>query len=73
VLSCVRGTPRAATYSTAPPPPPAHTQSILTGESHSADKDPRPVVMAKAVYQDKTNMLYSVGRGWGCRGGGART
>ncbi|KAI8472408.1 MAG: hypothetical protein J3K34DRAFT_453784 [Monoraphidium minutum] len=34
-------------------------QSILTGESHSVDKDPRRVDAPKAVYQDKTNMLYS--------------
>ena len=35
-------------------------QSILTGESRSVAKDARAVKIAKAVYQDKTNMLYSV-------------
>jgi hypothetical protein len=36
-------------------------QSILTGESHPVDKDAAAVKVAAAVYQDKTNMLYSVG------------
>lgn len=34
-------------------------QSILTGESGSVAKDPSPVLAAKAVVQDKTNMLFS--------------
>lgn len=43
-----------------PAPPPRRPQSILTGESHSVDKDAAAVHVPKAVYQDKTNMLYSV-------------
>lgn len=34
-------------------------QSILTGESGSVDKSTATVTMAKAVYQDKTNILFS--------------
>lgn len=46
-------------------------QSILTGESGSVGKDPCAVSVPKAVYQDKTNMLFSgtvvtAGRGRGC-------
>lgn len=39
----------------------AALQSILTGESGSVDKSPEVVDTAKAVVQDKTNMLFSVG------------
>jgi magnesium-transporting ATPase (P-type) len=35
-------------------------QSILTGESHSVEKHVEPVLLAKAVYQDKVNLLFSV-------------
>lgn len=38
---------------------PLWLQSILTGESGSVAKDPSPVLAAKAVVQDKTNMLFS--------------
>ncbi|GFR45197.1 hypothetical protein Agub_g6588, partial [Astrephomene gubernaculifera] len=34
-------------------------QSILTGESHSIEKQVEPVCGPGAVYQDKTNMLFS--------------
>ncbi|WIA41984.1 hypothetical protein OEZ86_009286 [Tetradesmus obliquus] len=34
-------------------------QSILTGESHSVEKHIEPVLLAKAVYQDKVNLLFS--------------
>ncbi|GBF97625.1 calcium-transporting ATPase endoplasmic reticulum-type [Raphidocelis subcapitata] len=34
-------------------------QSILTGESHPVAKEAGAVGVEKAVYQDKTNMLYS--------------
>lgn len=45
-------------------------QSILTGESGSVGKDVEPVNIPKAVYQDKTNTLFSgtvvtAGRGRG--------
>jgi potassium/sodium efflux P-type ATPase len=45
-------------------------QSILTGESGSVGKDTSPVTVTKAVYQDKTNILFSgtvvaAGRGRG--------
>jgi magnesium-transporting ATPase (P-type) len=35
-------------------------QSILTGESHSVEKHMEPVLLAKAVYQDKVNLMFSV-------------
>lgn len=35
-------------------------QSILTGESGSVEKDPAPVDSRKAVYQDKTCIMFSV-------------
>ena len=35
-------------------------QSILTGESGSVSKHTGAVGVAKAVYQDKTNTLFSV-------------
>lgn len=35
-------------------------QSILTGESHSVEKHVEAVHHPKAVYQDKTNILFSV-------------
>jgi magnesium-transporting ATPase (P-type) len=38
-------------------------QSILTGESHSVEKHIEPVLLAKAVYQDKVNLLFSVSYG----------
>jgi magnesium-transporting ATPase (P-type) len=39
-------------------------QSILTGESHSVEKHTEATTNPKAVYQDKTNILFSVrGRG----------
>ncbi len=37
-----------------------HLQSILTGESHSVEKFTDAVTVQKAVYQDKTNILFSV-------------
>lgn len=40
--------------------PAARLQSILTGESGSVDKHTEAVMAAKAVVQDKTNMLFSV-------------
>lgn len=42
-------------------------QSILTGESHSVEKHVDAVANRAAVYQDKTNILFSVSR----REGGA--
>lgn len=39
----------------------AVVQSILTGESGSVEKYLEPVRDRKAVYQDKTNLLFSVG------------
>jgi magnesium-transporting ATPase (P-type) len=38
-------------------------QSLLTGESQSVEKQTEPVHNEKAVYQDKTNMLFSVRNG----------
>lgn len=38
-------------------------QSLLTGESQATEKQQEPVHNEKAVYQDKTNMLFSVGAG----------
>lgn len=35
-------------------------QSLLTGESAAVEKHTAPVLNAKAVYQDKTNMMFSV-------------
>lgn len=34
-------------------------QSILTGESSSIEKHAQPLNLPKAVYQDKTNILFS--------------
>jgi Ca2+ transporting ATPase len=38
-------------------------QSILTGESDSVEKQTAAVGVQRAVYQDKRNVLFSVG-GW---------
>jgi magnesium-transporting ATPase (P-type) len=35
-------------------------QSILTGESHSVEKQVAAVLDRKAVYQDKVNIMFSV-------------
>lgn len=35
-------------------------QAILTGESDSVTKDTEPHAVQKAVYQDKTCLLFSV-------------
>lgn len=56
-----RSNPSSLPRAVLQPNPPKKRQSILTGESHSVDKDTKPVATPKAVYQDKTNMLYSVG------------
>jgi hypothetical protein len=37
-----------------------YPQSLLTGESHPVDKQLEPVAVQNAVYQDKTNILFSV-------------
>ncbi len=60
-----------------PPSPCRCPQSILTGESHSVDKQLWPVTQQAAVVQDKTDILFSVrivrgGREGGLQAGGLR-
>ncbi len=55
--ACLRAFPSASVRA------PATPQSLLTGESVAVEKHVESVPSEHAVYQDKTNILFSV-RGW---------